>query len=125
MTSGQVIPHVVDEIAFQTRRNLAQRALADILPFGPDDERAIHAGARQLVEGRVPRDLPPRHLVSAASYALASGRVAPRALARQEIGALNEFNVVKRIQSATGFRSACAEPVAGGCRRVRFEHTFA
>lgn len=92
MTSGQVIPHVVDEIAFQTRRNLAQRALADILPFGPDDERAIRAGARQLAEGRVPGNLPPRHLVSAASYALASGRVAPCALARQVIGTLNEFN---------------------------------
>lgn len=92
MTSGQVIPHVVDEIAFQTRRNLAQRALVDILPFDPDDERAIRIGARQLTEGRIPENLPPRHLVSAASYALASGRIASRPLARQVIGALNKLD---------------------------------
>lgn len=92
MTSGQMIPHVVDEIAFQTRRNLAQRALVDILPFDPDDERAIRIGARQLTEGRIPENLPPRHLVSAASYALASGRIASRPLARQVIGALNELD---------------------------------
>ncbi|MGV2390314.1 MAG UNVERIFIED_CONTAM: hypothetical protein LVR29_24945 [Microcystis novacekii LVE1205-3] len=32
-TSELLIPHLVDEIAYQTRRNLAQQALHDIIPF--------------------------------------------------------------------------------------------
>lgn len=91
-TADQVIPHVVDEIAFQTRRNLAQRALADILSFTPEDERAIRAGASALAQGRTEIDLPPRHLVSAASYALADGKIVPQQLARNVIEQLNGFD---------------------------------
>ncbi len=79
-TSSSLIPHLVDEIAFQTRRNLAQQALVDILPFDQADEKAICEGARQLIQGQLPLHLPPRHLVSAASYALASGQIPPRQL---------------------------------------------
>ncbi|MGZ2745179.1 hypothetical protein [Burkholderia stagnalis] len=82
MTSApRLIPEVVDEIAFQTRRNLAQRALVDIIPFHPDDEAAIRDGARRLAAGRAP-DLAPRHLVSAAHYALAGGGIEPQRLAQ-------------------------------------------
>lgn len=84
LTANTIIPQIVDEIVFQTRRNLGQKALADIIRFTPDDERAIQAGARQLVRGSVP-DLPPRFLVSASSYALATGRVSPRQLSQQVI----------------------------------------
>jgi len=72
-SSGKTIPEVVDEIAFQTRRNLAQRALADVIPFRREDQRRIRDGARILRQGRVPSDLPPRFLVSASRYALAAG----------------------------------------------------
>jgi hypothetical protein len=80
-SAPRIIPMVVDEIAFQTRRNLAQRALADIIPFRQADEEAIRDGARLLAECRAV-ELPPRHLVSAAHYALEQGRVAPQRLAR-------------------------------------------
>lgn len=80
-SAPRLIPQVVDEIAFQTRRNLAQRALADIIPFGRDDEAAIREGARRLAAERG-TDLPPRHLVSAAHYALEGGRIAPQRLAQ-------------------------------------------
>lgn len=90
MSADAVIPSIVDEIAFQTRRNLAQRALADIIPFTRDDEAAIRAGARALQGRRLPADLPPRHLVSAASYALSTGRVSPRWLSQAVIGHLTE-----------------------------------
>jgi hypothetical protein len=90
-TSSQLIPQVVDEIAFQTRRNLAQRALTDIIRFTLEDEQAIKAGARRLQRGE-DCDLSPRHLVSAASYALTSGKVAPRQLARQVVEQLNAVN---------------------------------
>ncbi|HEX6704960.1 MAG TPA: hypothetical protein VF169_09390 [Albitalea sp.] len=90
MTSApRVIPYVVDEIAFQTRRNLAQRALADIIPFTRDDEAAIREGAAQLAAGRE-ADLAPRHVVSAAHYALEQGRVAPQRLAQRVIGQLTD-----------------------------------
>ena len=95
-TAEQVIPQVVDEIAFQTRRNLAQHALVDILPFTQEDEQAIRAGARRLIHGQRAGPLPPRHLVSAASYALASGRVRPQQLARQVIGLLNAQGAAAR-----------------------------
>lgn len=89
-TSSQLIPQVVDEIAFQTRRNLAHRPLAEIIPFTREDERGIREGARALEQGQH-RDLPPRHLVSAASYALARNRILPRQLAQRVFGQLNDI----------------------------------
>jgi hypothetical protein len=86
-SAPRLIPEVVDEIAFQTRRNLAQRALVDIIPFGREDERRIREGARELVAGGTP-DLAPRHLVSAAHYALERGRIAAPTLARRVIDQL-------------------------------------
>lgn len=80
-SAPRLIPEVVDEIAFQTRRNLAQRALVDVIPFRREDEEAIRAGARALEQGAAP-ELPPRHLVSAAHQALERGRIDPRRLAR-------------------------------------------
>jgi hypothetical protein len=91
LTSDQVIPQIVDEIAFQTRRNLAQRALVDIIPFTREDQAAIREGGRQLAEGRIPENLPPRHLVSAASYALDKGEIPARQLANLVIHHLNEL----------------------------------
>lgn len=88
-TSSRIIPDVVDETAFQTRRNLAQRALADVIRFRPDDEKAIKAGARTLAAGGIPEGLSPRWLVSASSYALASGKISPRQLSDRVIGQLN------------------------------------
>lgn len=93
-TSSQIIPEVVDEIAFQTRRNLAQRALADIIRFDRADEQAIHAGSALLIQGRMPLDLPPRHLVSASGYALANSNIAPRLLSERVIRRLNELKTM-------------------------------
>lgn len=73
VSAPSAIPAVVDEIAFQTRGALAHRALADVIPFGREDERAIRQGARLLARGRVPSHLPPRFLVSASRYALSLG----------------------------------------------------
>ncbi|MDJ0702683.1 MAG: hypothetical protein QNJ46_05330 [Leptolyngbyaceae cyanobacterium MO_188.B28] len=79
-TANILIPKVVDETAYQTRRNLGQRALVDIIPFTAKDEARIKAGAKALVQGKVPTNLPPRHLVSASAYALVTGKIAPRKL---------------------------------------------
>ncbi len=71
-SANRIIHAVVDEIAFQPRRNLAQRALVDVIPFTRDDEARIRRGAVELVNGRVP-NLPPRFLVSASRFALTMG----------------------------------------------------
>jgi hypothetical protein len=92
-TADQLIPQIVDEIAFQTRRNLGQKALADIIPFRQTDEQAIQAGSQALIQGRMPTDLPPRFLVSAASYALATGQINPQALAQQIFRHLNQAKI--------------------------------
>jgi hypothetical protein len=68
----RAIPAVVDEIAFQPRRALAERALASVIPFSRNDEAMIRRGAMQLTRGRIP-NLPPRFFVPAASYAVATG----------------------------------------------------
>ncbi|KAI9135125.1 hypothetical protein [Acaryochloris sp. CCMEE 5410] len=81
-TADRLIPKVVDEIAYQTRQNLGQRALADIIPFTTQDQKWIKAGAKTLVTGKVPTHLPPRHLVSASAYALSSGKVAPNKISQ-------------------------------------------
>jgi hypothetical protein len=77
-TARTIIPAVVDEVAFQARLNLAQRALADVITFEAADERAIQRGARALARGTVPASLPPRFLVSASSYAVGNGVPARR-----------------------------------------------
>jgi hypothetical protein len=64
---------VVDEIAFQPRRALAERALATVIPFEPRDHQRIREAGEMLVRLRAPRELPPRFLVSAAAYALEKG----------------------------------------------------
>jgi hypothetical protein len=76
-------------------RNLAQRALADILPFTHEDQQAIRAGATRLAKGQAPAGLPPRHLVSAAAYALTSGRVVPRVPSR-----LGDYARIARLVGA-------------------------
>ena len=88
-TASKLTPHVVDEIAFQTRRNLGHRALADVIRFRHEDEAAIQDARRRLVAGGLPDPaLPPRFLVSAASYALGSGRITPAELSARVIGRL-------------------------------------
>jgi hypothetical protein len=68
----RAIPAAVDEIAFQPRRALAERALASVIPFRREDEAMIRRGAMLLTRGRVP-DLPPRFLVTASGYAVEAG----------------------------------------------------
>lgn len=104
-SAPRVIPEVVDEIAFQTRRNLAQRALVDVIPFGRDDEAAIREGARRLEAGGAPA-LPPRHLVSAAHQALERGRIEPQRLARLVIGQLTERTASTRTAERPPLRLA-------------------
>lgn len=72
-SAPNAIEAVVDETAFQPRRSLGQRALADIIPFTRQHEVAIRRGALKLSAGRLPRELAPRHLVSAAALAMSSG----------------------------------------------------
>jgi hypothetical protein len=64
---------VIDEIGFQPRRNLAERALASIIKFTPLDQRAIRRGGYELANGRPAIGLPPRHVVGACRYALEDG----------------------------------------------------
>jgi hypothetical protein len=77
-TAGQILPQVVDEIAFQPKRGLAQRALADVVRFTRDDEKEIRRGSRQLARGVVPKDLPPRFMLSASRHAIGLGADLPR-----------------------------------------------
>jgi hypothetical protein len=101
-SADRLIPQIVDEIAFQTRRNLGQKSLVDIIRFTPADEQAIQAGARRLVEGQMPTELPPRFLVSASSYALASGRASPHRLSQQVTQHLTQFHPrsVRNLEAA-------------------------
>lgn len=99
-SADHLIPQVIDEIAFQTRRNLAQRALVDIIPFAASDEAEIRRGAAMLAEGRMPAFLRPRHLVSAASYALERGTVAPQHLSRTVIAHLSRHLAERPVPPA-------------------------
>ncbi|MEM9971661.1 MAG: hypothetical protein AAF762_11270 [Pseudomonadota bacterium] len=68
----ETVPLMVDEIAFQPRRMLAQRGLADIIPFRRSDQARIVRGGEMFMRGRVP-NLPPRWLISAARVAIGKG----------------------------------------------------
>lgn len=96
-TASRLVPQVVDEVLFQTRRNLAQHAVADVIRFTRDDEARIREGAHHLANGQPGRvELPPRHLVSAAHYALGSGRIPAADLARTVTQMLNEQGTAAR-----------------------------
>ncbi|WP_204623705.1 hypothetical protein [Crenalkalicoccus roseus] len=84
----RAIPAVVDEICFQPRRALAERALAGILRFGAEQQAAIRRGALGLARGRWPSELPPRFLVSACGYAIDAGADIPT-LSRLMVGNLS------------------------------------
>ena len=105
-TMDRAIPDVVDEIAFQPRRNLAQRALMDIIPFTRHDQLAIEAGAQQLLRGNIPQSLPPRHLVSAASYAVSAGKTDARQLSQLVIDHL--ANLSRQPSSPAAKRQAAS-----------------
>jgi hypothetical protein len=94
---GRAVPEVVDEIAFQPRRNLGQRALVDVLPFKPEDQVAIRRGGIQLAAGRIPRDLPPRFIVSASQLALQAG-APPNELSERVIKYLSSLAAAERQQ---------------------------
>jgi hypothetical protein len=87
-TSPRLIRHVVDEVAFQPRRGLAQRALADVVPFRRADQQAIQRAAQAIARGTLPADLPPRFAVSASRYALERRLAPPPQIARTVLGAL-------------------------------------
>ena len=87
-TAARIIPHVVDEIAYQPRRGLAQRALVDVVPFTAVDEQAIQRAAAEIGRGRLPADLPPRFAVSASRYAFERRMGEPRAIARTVLTSL-------------------------------------
>jgi hypothetical protein len=69
----RVLPAVVDEIAFQPRRALAERTLASVLPFSRADQAAIRRAGLALHHGRPVGAIAPRFLVSAALYAIKAG----------------------------------------------------
>jgi hypothetical protein len=83
----RVVPEVIDEIAYQPRRNLAQHALADAIPFHRDDEIAIRRAGLSIAAGRLPKDLPPRFYVTASRVALDAGGD-PQAVSHSVIGHL-------------------------------------
>jgi hypothetical protein len=87
-SAPRVIPHVVDEIAYQTRRGLGHRALADVVPFRADDQREIEAAAVHIARGRVPTALPPRFAVGASRYAFDRRLAPPPRIARVVLGEL-------------------------------------
>ncbi|MHA7634050.1 hypothetical protein [Corallococcus sp. M7] len=81
-TAARLIPHVVDEIAFQPRRGLAQRALVDVVPFWHSDQERIDRAAESLARGHIPPGLPPRHVVSASREALERRLASPERISR-------------------------------------------
>jgi hypothetical protein len=105
-STSTVIPAVVDEIAYQPRRNLGQRALADILPFTRAQEAAIRRGGMLLARGSVPQ-LPPRHLVSASRFALQMGGD-PQRVSDLVIHHLAGLAAAQRTQPLIGRQRAAA-----------------
>jgi hypothetical protein len=71
--SPRVIPAVVDEIAFQPKRALSERALASVIPFTRADQALIRRAGLSLRNGQRLPAIPPRFLVCAALYAIEAG----------------------------------------------------
>jgi hypothetical protein len=106
-SAREVIPAVVDEMAFQPKRALAERALVSVIPFGRRDQAAIRRGGILLARGRAPPDLPPRFLVSACRYALEAG-AAPHDLGRVMLGRLAPAQGAPSARLATARRGVAS-----------------
>lgn len=106
-TAKRLIPHVIDEVAFQPRRGLAQRALVDVVPFTAADERTIQRAAPVIARGELPADLPPRFAVSASRYALEGRMASPPVISRTVLTGL-----ARRGAAAVADRPAAFDAVA-------------
>ncbi len=107
-TASDLIPHVVDEIAFQTRRGLGQQALADVVPFSRENESAIRSAAPAIARGRVPTDLPPRFTVSASRYAMAQSLAPPQRIAAVVLAHLARQAARERSKAEARIESSAA-----------------
>jgi hypothetical protein len=97
-SADQVIPHVVDEIAYQPRRGLAQRSLADVVPFRAADEREIQQATTAIARGSLPTGLAPRFAVSASRYAFDRRLGPPHLIARTVLTGLARRGAAQRQQ---------------------------
>ena len=61
---------VVETMVFQPHVQHGGAAMADLLPFGPQQQEAVEEGGRALAAGREPDALAPRFLISAARHAI-------------------------------------------------------
>jgi hypothetical protein len=114
----RAVPAVVDEIAFQPRRNLAEKALASVIRFRPEDQFAIRRGAFDLKAGKPPIGLPPRHVVSACRYALEAG-ARPASLGALVVGLLANAprTLVREWPPQRAARALQLSPVPAGIDR--------
>jgi hypothetical protein len=99
-TATRIIPHVIDEVAYQPRRGLAQRALVDVVPFTATDERTIQRAAPVIARGELPADLPPRFAVSASRYALEGKMAAPAVISRTVLMGLAQRGARERTTAS-------------------------
>jgi hypothetical protein len=97
-TAPALIPHVVDEVAFQPRRGLAQKALADLVMFSRHDEAWIRNAAHSIARGQLPRDLPARLAVSASRHAFEHRLGSPITIARTVLHGLARRGMERRNQ---------------------------
>lgn len=95
----EVIPHVVDEVAFQPRRGLAQHALVDVVPFGREDQERILRAAEAIGRGTLPEGLPPRFAVSASREALERRLARPMDISRLVLSRLAHL-AARRVEGA-------------------------
>ncbi|MFY0562793.1 hypothetical protein ACN28E_03025 [Archangium lansingense] len=100
LTADRLIPHVVDEVAFQPRRGMAQHALVDVVPFRQVDQQAILRAAEYIALGELPEELPPRFAVSASREALERNLASPAHISRTVLTWLTR----------RGFRAAVPRP---------------
>lgn len=106
----RAIPALVDEIAFQPRRNLGERVLSSVIRFSRADQAAIRRGAMRLARGQWPADLPPRFLVSACGYAIEAGA---------DLGTLSKMMISHLSLWAEGMTAPPAAHIAIAARGAR------
>lgn len=105
-SARRVIPHVVDEIAFQPKRGLGQRPLVDVVPFTADDERQIRQAAAAIGAGQLPRGLAPRFAVSASRYAFDRRLADASEISRTVLGGLAQRVTAERTAARAAATAA-------------------
>lgn len=81
-TFEEVNRRIIDTICFRRYRTLGDKSLAEVIRFGPKEQKLVEEAARRLASGTDPGVVPERFLIGASRFALSRQLARPGQIAK-------------------------------------------